>query len=169
MQGRGNAFPQPWPSQVHLATSIIGWGCAQFHGNAAQTITFSVGEDVSAVYASTLFNGGRPTESTLGKDWQNGTPLRRFNKNRGVADYPDTGICAINFLNDLLRMHSGIKHENPAAQDHALRVDMLANVGDEVRGIISSFNENASWNALVIHFLQYCGPPDILAGVYSML
>ena len=46
---------------------------------------------------------------------------------------------------------------------------MLANVGDEARKIIVSFDEKAPWDALVVRFLQHCGPPDILAGVYSML
>ena len=46
---------------------------------------------------------------------------------------------------------------------------MLASVGDEAREVISSFDEYLTWEALVIRFLQHCGPPDILAEVYSML
>jgi hypothetical protein len=128
-----------------------------------------VGENDSAGYASTLINGGRPTESVLNKPWKNSAPLGRFTKNHGIADRAVTGVCALNFLNELLRRHHGIKHESPEAQDYALRVDMLADVGDEARDMIASFDENATWDALVVHFLQHCGPPDILAGVYSML
>ena len=167
MQGRGDGLPQPWASR--LAPAIIGRGSAQFHGNPPQTITFSAGEDVSAGYASTLFNGGIPMESTLGKPWKNITPLRKFNKNRGISDHPVTEVCAHNWLNDLLRRHAGVTHENPAARDDALRCDMLANAGDEARDVIYSFDENANWEALVVHFLQHCGPPDIFAGVHSML
>ena len=123
-----------------------------------------MGEDVSAGYASSLINGGKPPESFLGKPWKNSAPLRKFNNNHGIADHAVTGVCALNFLNDLLRRHSGVTHKSPEARDYALRVDMLANVGDEAREVISSFDENATWDALVIHFLHHCGPPDSVAG-----
>ena len=96
--------------------------------------------------------------------------MKKFSgKNRGIMDHPTTGICAINFIHQLLMVHSGIRHENSTAQDWALRVDMIANLRDEVRESVAVFNDNASWDAVVIHFLKTCSPPNIVAGVYSML
>ena len=170
MQGRGNGSPHPVASQLHMPTSIIGWGCAEFHTGVAQSVTFTESQDVSASYARILLNRGKPTESVMGKPWVNEASIKKFSgENQGTTDHPVTGICAINFFNQLLMLHSSVKHETPAAKDWALRVDLLANLGDTVRGSIAVYDENASWDALVIHFLQTCGPPDILAGVYSML
>ena len=89
-------------------------------------------------------------------------------KNRGISGSTTTGICATSFINQLVANHSNHRHDGHT-RDRAMREDMLSHLSDEVRPSIAHYDENGPWSGLVRHFLQTCGPSDILAGVYAML
>jgi len=168
--GRGSGgLPHPGSRRLHEATSLIGVGSSECHGQGPTNFSFN-GSLMSDRYADTILQGGNPTYSEVGKAWRNTSSVRKFtNRNKGMMDSAITGPCAATFINKLVASLSTYRHDTHEARDRALRHDMLSNVVDEVKLIINACDEHATWSQLVRHFLQTCGPPDILTAVEDML
>ena len=89
--------------------------------------------------------------------------------NPGIRDSAKLCPCCITLLNDILSHHANHTHTSPEATRRALRQDLFANVSKEIRPLLVTYDPEGSWMGLFQHFLQTCGPPDILSAVYVML
>ena len=169
MQGRGSRLPNPVAPMPREPNSIMGRGSSECYTGLASSITFT-GSSVSERYAATALFGGAVAQSGVGRPYVSKAAYRKFTGlNRGVTDSPTTGICAINFINQFIAAQSILKHETNVTRERALREDLLSQLPDGVRTTVATSDERGSWGDLIKHFLQTCGPPDIRAGIYTML
>ena len=89
--------------------------------------------------------------------------------NRGIKDSATLGPCCLTTLKAVVSHHANHTHNGQAAKERARRQDLLANVSKEIRPSLAFYPQTGSWHGLVQHFLQTCGPPDILTAVYRIL
>jgi hypothetical protein len=121
------------------------------------------------LYSSSLLHGGTPIDSGFGLPWVSRTKIEIYSGNPGIRDSAKLGPCCVTLLNDILAHHANHTHTLPEATRRALRQDLLANVSKEIRPLLVTYDPDGPWMGLVQHFLQTCGPPDILSAVYIML
>jgi len=159
--GQG-AWPPPQTApQLQEPTLIIGTGSSHSLTGVATTILFT-GSDAMDRYARTTLNGGRATNSAVGKPDARRSPTQKFTgQNRGVTDSSTTGICAISYVNNIISAHSIHLHANEQNKERAMRQDLLANLSDSVRPQVTTYDGEGPWIGLVTHFLTTLGPPDI--------
>ena len=161
--GRG-----PWPPNGALhslaeACSIMGQGSLESYEERVQPITFA-NSDLRSRYARTALFGGEVTDPKTGTPYQSKVAPRKFTgQNRGITDFPITGVCAFTCLNFGIALLSSCKHTNDLTRRRAMRQDLLATLDDIVRNAVAAFDEEGTLLGLVNHFLQTCGPPHIRA------
>ena len=97
-------------------------------------------------YAGTALNGGVVTDSPCGKPYVSRSAAPRFDgKNPGITDSAIAGICAMTYVNYFTAKHSMYTHTNDTDKERAMRSEFLANLSDNIRPLVATYNEKGPW------------------------
>jgi len=162
------ALPEPRPPRSRTSTSIIGRGSRKFHTGEALDMKFT---DVLATeqYALTCLFGGEAMDSETGKSFVGVLMRGKLLGWDGITDSTTEGVCAQTVADNVITIHSHIRHGSVSMKARAMRDDLLSCCSDKVRPKVAAYNKNGPWLGLLQHFLQTCGPQDMRSAVSQML
>ena len=162
-----------WPAstttpQLSEANPIIGKGSVESQTGVPMSLDFTT-SDETELFARSLLHGGMPIDSGTGKPWAGRPKIDVYCGNPGIKDSPTLGPCCVTTIHGVVALHANYTHTSQQTKERALKQNLLAKVSKEIRPLLATYDQEGSWLGLVGHFLQTCGPPDILSTVYRML
>ena len=169
MQGRGAVLPTPAPHRLEEPFSLVGKGSSECYSGTATALAFK-GSGSARRLAKTMVNGGMPADTDVGKPYVDRDKLPGFTgDNPGMTESPNTGPCCTTMVEQVSLAQSIQKHYSPTTRARAMRADLLASMHRKVRTSVAVFDPNATWEDLLDHFMERCGPPNLRAAVHAML
>ena len=120
-------------------------------------------------YALTCVFGGVAMDSESGKSFIGVLMKGRFLGLHGITDSKTKGLCVETIADNVITIHSHIKHATQEMKARAMRDDLLLCCSDEVRPRVAAYRKDGPWLGLLQHFLMTCGPQDMRLAVSNKM